>query len=105
MGGDSHPLIIVFTLLLGGMIAVVQKSGGNPNPNPNPDPDPDPNPNPNPNPDPEPKPEPDPDPAPDPDPNQERDAMSRLDARLAGLMGDFPSGPVTAPPARNGKSP
>lgn len=28
VGGDSHPLIIVFTLLLGGMIAVVQRSGG-----------------------------------------------------------------------------
>jgi len=30
--------------------------------------------------------------------------MARLDARLAGLMGDFPSGPVTAPP-RSGKTP
>ena len=28
VGSDSHPLIIVFTLLLGGMIAVVQRSGG-----------------------------------------------------------------------------
>ena len=28
VGGGSHPLIIVFTFLLGGMIAVVQKSGG-----------------------------------------------------------------------------